>query len=82
MRKKYIVIFHMIKLEIMHTHIYAIISSAMITDWSCVAKYQNALGVIGTLFGSTLALPCSIAFWNSAGTWTRAPGKQFGVLDR
>ena len=24
----------------------------------------------------------SIAFRNSAGTWSRAPGKQFGVLDR
>ena len=34
------------------------------------------------LFGSTLAPRRSIAFRNSAGTWSRAPGKQFGVLGR
>ena len=42
--KKYIVIFHTIKLEIMHSHsryhIHAIISSVVITDWPCVATYQ------------------------------------------
>ena len=39
--------------------------------------------VIGApLFGSTLAPRRSIAFRNSAGTWSRAPGKQFGVLGR
>ena len=41
--KKYIVIFHTITLEIMHSHpryhIYAIISSVVITDWPCVATY-------------------------------------------
>ena len=43
----------------------------------------NVLCVIGTpLFGSTLAPRRSIVFRNSAGTWSRAPGKQFGVLDR
>ena len=86
--KKYIVIFHTITLEIIHSHprchIYAIISS--VTDWPCVARYQMYFNcVIGApLFGSTLALAPrrSIAFRNSAGTWSRAPGKQFGVLDR
>ena len=44
---------------------------------------SNVLCVIGApLFGSTLAPRRSIAFRNSAGTWSRAPGKQFGVLDR
>ena len=39
--------------------------------------------VIGApLFGSTLAPRRSIAFRISAGTWSRAPGKQFGVLGR
>ena len=42
--KKYIVIFHTITLEILHSHpryhIYAIISSVVITDWPCVATYQ------------------------------------------
>ena len=53
----------------------------MITDWPCVATY--VLCVIGApLFGSTLAPRRSIAFRNRAGTWSRAPGKQFGVLDR
>ena len=44
---------------------------------------SNVLCVIGApLFESTLA-PCrSIAFRNSTGTWSRAPGKQFGILDR
>ena len=43
----------------------------------------NVLCVIGApLFESTLAPRRSIAFRNSAGTWSRAPGKQFGVLDR
>ena len=41
---KFIVVFHTITLEIMHSHpryhIYAIFSSVMITDWPCVAKYQ------------------------------------------
>ena len=41
----YIVIFHTITLEIMHSshpryHIHAIISSVVITDWPCVATYQ------------------------------------------
>ena len=41
------------------------------------------LCVIGApLFESTLAQRRSIAFRNSTGTWSRAPGKQFGVLDR
>ena len=41
------------------------------------------LCVIGApLFGSTLAPRRSIVFRNSTGTWSRAPGKQFGVLDR
>ena len=44
---------------------------------------SNVLFVIGApLFGSTLAPRRSIAFWNSAGTWSHAPGKQFGVLGR
>ena len=44
---------------------------------------SNVLCVIGApLFESTLAPRRSIAFRNSAGTWSRAPGKQFGVLDR
>ena len=35
------------------------------------------------LFGSTLAPRRSIAFRNSAGTWSRVPGKQlFGILGR
>ena len=39
--------------------------------------------VIGApLFGSTLAPRRSIPFQNSAGTWSRVPGKQFGVLVR
>ena len=42
--KKYIVIFHTITLEIVLSHprhhIYAIISSVVITDWPCVATYQ------------------------------------------
>ena len=42
--KKYIVIFQTITLEIVHSHpryhIYAIISSVVITDWPCVATYQ------------------------------------------
>ena len=42
--KKCIVIFHTITLEIMHSHprhhIYAIISSVVITDWPCVPTYQ------------------------------------------
>ena len=86
--KKYIVIFHTITLQIMHCHpryyIYAIISSVVITDWPCVATYQMlVLCVIGApLFGYRLAPRHSIAFRNSAGTWSRAPGKQFGVLDR
>ena len=66
-----IVIFHTITLDIMHSHprchIYAIISSVMITDWPCVATYQmhrnetqlmnkKLTCVIGApLFGSTLA---------------------------
>ena len=45
--KKYIVIFHTIKLEIMHSHpryhIHAIISSVVITDWPCVATWSNVL---------------------------------------
>ena len=81
--KKYIVIFHTITLEIMHPryHIHAIISSVVITDWPCVATYQMCF-VWSALFESTLAPRRSIAFRNSAGTWSRAPGKQFGVLDR
>ena len=44
---------------------------------------SNVLCVIGApLFGSTLAPRRSIAFRNSAGTWSRAAGKQFGVLGR
>ena len=44
---------------------------------------SNVLCVIGApLFESTLAPRRSIAFRNSSGTWSRAPGKQFGVLDR
>ena len=45
---------------------------------------SNVLCVIGApLFGSTTLAPRrSTAFRNSAGTWSRAPGKQFGVLDR
>ena len=44
---------------------------------------SNVLCVIGApLFGSTLDPRRSIAFRNSAGTWSRAPGKQFGVLGR
>ena len=31
---------------------------------------------------STLAPHRWITFWSSAGTWSRAPSKQFGVLDR
>ena len=42
--KKYIVIFHTITLETVLSHpryhIYAIISSVVITDWPCVATYQ------------------------------------------
>ena len=46
-------------------------------------KISNVLGVIGTpLFGSTMAPRRSIAFWNSAGTWSCAPCKQFDVLDQ
>ena len=46
-------------------------------------KISNVLGVIGTLlFGSTMAPRRSIAFWNSTGTWSCAPCKQFGVLDQ
>ena len=66
-------------------HIDAIISSVVITDWPCVATYQTYIYfvVIGApLFESTLAPRRSIAFRNSTGTWSRAPGKQFGVLDR
>ena len=82
---KSIVIFHTITLEIVHSHpryhIYAIISSVVITDWPCVAT--NVLCVIGApLLGSTLAPRRSIAFRNSVGTCSRAPGKQFGVLGR
>ena len=101
--KKYIVIFHTITLEIVHSHpryhIYAIISSVVITDWPCVATYQKYFvwsarrcldpppgstsdSVWPCLRGSTLAPRRSIAFRNSAGTWSRAPGKQFGVLGR
>ena len=44
---------------------------------------SNVLCVIGApLFESTLVPRRSIAFRNSTGTWSRAPGKQFGVLDR
>ena len=44
---------------------------------------SNVLCVNGApLFGSTLAPRRSIAFRNSAGTWSRVPGKQFGVLGR
>ena len=44
---------------------------------------SNVLCVIGApLFESTLAPRRSIAFRNSTGTWSRAPGKQFGILDR
>ena len=84
----YIVIFHTITLEIMHSHprhhIHAIISSVVITDWPCMRRnISNVLCVIGApLFESTLAPRRSIAFRNSTGTWSRAPGKQFGVLDR
>ena len=37
----------------------------------------------GTL-RNRLATGCAplVTFWNNAGTWSRAPGKQFGVLDR
>ena len=85
--KKYIVIFHTITLEIVHSHpgyhIYAIISSVVITDWPCVATYQMYfVRSARRCFGSTLAPRRSIAFRNSAGTWSCAPGKQFGVLDR
>ena len=42
--KKFIVIFHTTILEIIQSHpryhIYAIISSVVITDWPCVATYQ------------------------------------------
>ena len=44
-------------------------------------KISFVLGVIGTLFGSTLAPRRSIPFWNSAGTGSCAPDKQFGVFD-
>ena len=45
------------------------------------SNISNVLCVIGApLLGSTLAPRRSIAFRNSAGTWSRAPGKQFGVL--
>ena len=41
-------------------------------------KMSNVLGVIGTpRFGSTMALRRSFPFWNSAGTWSCAPCKQF-----
>ena len=44
---------------------------------------SNVLCVIGAPpFGSTLAPRRSITVRNSAGTWSRAPGKQFGVLGR
>ena len=83
--KKYIVIFLTITLEIVHGHpryhIYAIISSVVITDWPCVATYHIYF-VWSARRWSTLAPRRSIAFRNSAGTWSRAPGKQFGVLDR
>ena len=94
-----IVIFHTITLDIMHSHprchIYAIISSVVITDWPCVATYQmhrnetqlmneqkidmcDRRAAVWIHTGSAR----SIAFRNSTGTWSRAPGKQFGVLDR
>ena len=85
--KKYIVIFHTITLEIMHSHpryhIHAIISSVVITDWPCVATYQ--------MYFVWSARRCLDPHWLRAtqsyfGTapapWSRAPGKQFGVLDR
>ena len=88
--KNYIVIFHTITLEIMDSHpryhIHAIISSVVITDWPCVATYQMYL-----MYFVWSARRClnphwlraaQIAFRNSTGTWSRAPGKQFGVLDR
>ena len=86
--KKYIVIFHTITLEIVHSHpryhIYAIISSVVITDWPCVATYQMYFvwSARRCFSVSTLAPRRSIAFRNSAGTWSRAPCKQFGVLGR
>ena len=85
--KKYIVIFHTITLEIMHSHpryhIYAIISSVVIKDWPCVATYQ--------MYFVWSACRCLNPHWLRAaqshfGTapapWSPAPGKQFGVLDR
>ena len=90
-----IVIFHTITLDIMHSHprchIYAIISSVMITDWPCVATYQmhrnetqlmneqkidmcDRRAAVWIHTGSAR----SIAFRNSTGTWSRAPG----ILDR
>ena len=80
--KKYIVIFHTITLEIMHSHpryhIYAITSSvvAMRRNIKCTLCDRRAA------VWMTLAPRHSIALRNSAGTWSRAPGKQFGVLDR
>ena len=85
--KKYIVIFHTITLEIVHSH--------PGLSYSCNHQFSsdnglamrrnisNELCVVGApLFGSTLAPRRSIAFRNSAGTWSRVPGKQFGVLGR
>ena len=86
--KKYIVIFHTITLEIVHSHpryhIYVINHQFSSDNGSAMRRnISNVLCVIGApLFGSTLAPRRSITFRNSAGTWSRAPGKQFGVLGR
>ena len=86
--KKYIVIFHTITLEIVHSH-------ASSLSYLCNHQFSSDNGlamrcnisnvlcvIVAPLFGSTLAPRRSIAFRNSAGTWSRAPGKQFGVLGR
>ena len=68
--KKYIVIFHTITLEIVHSHpryhIYAITSSVVIMDWPCVATYQ--------MYFVWSARRCLDPHWLRAA--------QFGVLGR
>ena len=67
--KNYIVIFHTITLEIMHSHpryhIHVIISSVVITDWPCVATYQ--------MYFVWSARRC----WNPH--WLRAAQSRFGT---
>ena len=80
---KYIFFFQTIKLPTIHVyprfHMCAIFRSER--DWLCVAiKKRTLLNRFATVCSTGYA--SLVTFWNSADTWSRAPGKQFGVLDK